>query len=164
MERPCFRIISETGEMYALKRTGPKTDPCGTPKLRIHGSERFPWMLTRDDHPVRYERIHWWATPDRWNRDCSSLSSPSWSTVSKAAVRSIAQPKHHDARRRPIECLLVTLTDTKFLIETHVYQTIVVTYFCYATLSVVDPFEKSALCWKGYSPYEMERINKWINI
>ena len=57
-------MICDTGAKYSANKIGPKTDPCGTPNCAFHGSENSPEILMRDDHPERYDRIHFRVVPD----------------------------------------------------------------------------------------------------
>ena len=39
-------LRSERGAVYRMKRTGPKTDPCGTPQLMVTGAELQLFTIT----------------------------------------------------------------------------------------------------------------------
>ena len=74
---------------YTLNRTGPRTDPCGTPNLISITSETlFPYLILWD-LPVRkllnHERTTVPLRPISFSR---TSRSNFWSTVSKAAERS----------------------------------------------------------------------------
>jgi len=67
--------ISNTLAAYNRNSRGPMTDPCGTPYIS---------SKTED----RNDLIHARAAPPRPNMDCTLDSRISWSTQSKAALRS----------------------------------------------------------------------------
>ena len=44
--------------MYDVKSSGPKTDPCGTPHLRVFGNEQVPLILINWCLDVKYDFNH----------------------------------------------------------------------------------------------------------
>ena len=40
--------IAKLGEVYNIKRIGPRTEPCGTPQLRLRGFDQLFSKLTKD--------------------------------------------------------------------------------------------------------------------
>ena len=71
-----------------MKKSGPKTDPWGTPQARWNGMEERPATLMDWVRLVKYDVIHFSASPVTPFLDCSLLRSISCDTVSKAADKS----------------------------------------------------------------------------
>ena len=74
-----------------MKRTGPRTELCGTPQVRGDKGELcggFPTVNVRDE---RYEVNHCSETEEMPNQVKRRLSWMEWSRVSKAADRSRRQ-------------------------------------------------------------------------
>ena len=83
----CCLIICPMGPVYSVNKTGPRTEPCGTPWSSSDGWDVFPPKQTECVFEVRYDANHWWAmpiTPALLIRPNSS----EWSTISNAADRS----------------------------------------------------------------------------
>ena len=74
-----------------MKRTGPRTEPCGTPQVRGDEGELCRGIPTIDVRDERYEVNHCSETEEMPNQEERRLSSMKWSRVSKAADRSSRQ-------------------------------------------------------------------------
>jgi len=48
--------------VYSMNRTGPRTDPWGTPQMRSMTDEHEVPIRTYCDRPSRYDLNHLWAT------------------------------------------------------------------------------------------------------
>ena len=84
----CFLTTTPSGSMYKLKRTGPIMEPCGTPQVIAIFSEEESPMEIKNSRQVRYDLNQSKTISDRPTQ-CSSLCIRiSWSTVSKASLRS----------------------------------------------------------------------------
>ena len=46
MKERLMRVLRRV--VYTLKRIGPRTEPCGTPKMRVSEGERWGGMETAD--------------------------------------------------------------------------------------------------------------------
>ena len=103
-------------------KSGPSTDPCGTPNCRGTAVEYLPSIQTACVRPVRYEQNHSSAVPEipilcqNWWR------SVLWLMVSKAALRS--------NRTRMTPCLLSMCVRMSFCTLTKAVS--VEWYFLYA--------------------------------
>ena len=84
----CLAIKSERGLVYMINKTGPRTDPWGTPNDSGTGSESRPSTETNCILPVIYDLNHASTVPLTPKYDCSWAERISWSMVSKAADRS----------------------------------------------------------------------------
>ena len=69
-----------------MKRTGPRTEPCGTPQVRGDEGELYGGIPTVDVWDERYELNH--EMPNQVERRWSRME---WSRVSEAADRSRRQ-------------------------------------------------------------------------
>ena len=89
-EIPWFDNILARGDIYRVKKRGPKTDPWGTPMLQGVGGEVELPRDTNCERSVRYDKIHCKTSPSIpklvFSREMSNL----WSTKSNAALRSKA--------------------------------------------------------------------------
>ena len=74
-----------------MKRTGPRTEPCGTPKVRGAEEELCGGIPTVDVRDERYEVHHCSETDEMPNQVERRWSRMEWSRVSKAADRSRTQ-------------------------------------------------------------------------
>ena len=74
-----------------LKRTGPRTEPCGTPQIRGDEGKRCGGIPTVDVRDARYEVNHCSETEEMSNLVERRWSRMEWSRVSKAADRSRRQ-------------------------------------------------------------------------
>ena len=96
-----LRIISKGLELYWVlgiqiregfsvhdNKTGPRTDPWGTPNDSGAGPESCPNTETNSILPVIYDLNHASAVLSTPRCDCSHAKRISWSMVSKAADRS----------------------------------------------------------------------------
>jgi len=81
-------MISNTSAAYYRNSRGAMTDPCGTPYSSSKTEDRQPLKQTRWALSDRNDRIHARTAPPRPNLDCSLDSRISWSTQSKATLRS----------------------------------------------------------------------------
>jgi len=88
---PCWLTMSARSATYNTNSTGPRTEPCGTEQTMYTTDEVPPAYMTRYVPSNRYERNHIKAVPHRPNWRSSRRNSSSWSTVSKAAVKSSRQ-------------------------------------------------------------------------
>ena len=70
-----------------MKRTGPRTEPCGTPQVRGAEAELCGGIPTVDVRDERYEVNHCTETEEMQNQVERRWSRMKWSTVSKAARR-----------------------------------------------------------------------------
>ena len=57
-------IKFESGFVYKMNKTGPRTEPCGTPKQRMDGFELLLSMVTTRVLPVRDDLNHDTAVPE----------------------------------------------------------------------------------------------------
>ena len=83
------------GVVYRLKRTGPRTEPCGTPHVRGDEWEQCVGIPTVDVRDERYEVKHCSETeeiPNQVERQCSRMEC---SRVSKTADRSRRQRQEY---------------------------------------------------------------------
>ena len=74
-----------------MKRTGPRTEPCGTPQVRGAEAELSGEIPTVDVRDERYEVNHCSETEKMPNQVERRWSRMEWSRVSKAAYRSRRQ-------------------------------------------------------------------------
>ena len=74
-----------------MKRTGPRTEPCGTPHVRGDERELCGGIPTVDVRYERYEVNHCCETEEMPNQVKRRWSRMEWSRVSKAADRSRRQ-------------------------------------------------------------------------
>ena len=74
-----------------MKRTGPRTEPCGTPQVRGDKGELCRGIPTVDVRNERYEVNHYSETEEMPNQVGRRWSRMEWSRVSKAADRSRRQ-------------------------------------------------------------------------
>ena len=88
---PCSAALSARSAVYAMNSRGPSTEPCGTEHNTWTMADKQPSYTTRNVLPVRYDLNHCRTAPCKPNWRSSRSSSSSWSTVSKAAVRSSRQ-------------------------------------------------------------------------
>ena len=79
------------GVVQRLKRTGPRTEPCGTPHVRGDEGEMFVGIPTVDVRDERYEVKHYIEKEEMTNKVERRWSRLEWSRVSKAADRSRKQ-------------------------------------------------------------------------
>ena len=77
------------GVVYILTMVGPSTEPCGTPQSRACCSDRTLLSFTQNWRSDKYDLNQSSAVPLTANLSCSSLMNMVWSTVSKAADKSI---------------------------------------------------------------------------
>ena len=56
LEMECRRMSVVRGFVYKMNRIGPRTDPCGTPKLSKVGCESLLLLVTVDS-TQKYDRI-----------------------------------------------------------------------------------------------------------
>ena len=77
------------GVVYILMMIGPSTEPCGTPQSRACGSDVTLPNFTQNWRSDKYDLNQCSAVPLITNLSCSSLMKMVWSTVSKAADKSI---------------------------------------------------------------------------
>ena len=75
------------GEMKREKRRGSKTEPRGTPKRHIDGSDEADLMRTIWHRLLRYDESHARAVPDMPKLVESLENKILWSIVSKAAFK-----------------------------------------------------------------------------
>ena len=72
--------------IYRRKRSGPRTDPCGTPEVTGTWSDLMPYTTTDWDLPIRKD----WIQDMVWSEAPCSLSLYSnlrWLTLSKALLK-----------------------------------------------------------------------------
>src|SRR5664279_723461 len=85
---PSDSAILMTSAVYSTKSSGPRTEPCGTPKNSLASTDLRPQKSTVWLRPSRNDASHDKAFPlmpyERRNRS----KRISWSTVSNAALRS----------------------------------------------------------------------------
>ena len=74
-----------------MKRTGPRTEPCGTPQVRGDEGELFRGIPTVDVRDERYEVNHCSETEEMPNQVERQWSRMEWSRVSRAVDRSRRQ-------------------------------------------------------------------------
>lgn len=74
--------------MYSENKTGPKTEPWGTPLSREALFDLKDPKLTENDRSVKYDRNQLSAVPLIPAHDSRRERRIEWSTVSNAAVRS----------------------------------------------------------------------------
>ena len=74
-----------------MKRTGPRTEPCGTPQVRGDEGELCGGIPTVDVRDERYEVNHYSETEEMPNQVERRWSRMEWLRVSKAADRSRKQ-------------------------------------------------------------------------
>ena len=85
---PCLLIMSPKSSMYIVNTIGPSTDPWGTPHTNDVGFDWVPLIRTDCDLPDKYDLNQFKAVPQIPSPDLSVSRSTSWSTVSKAALKS----------------------------------------------------------------------------
>ena len=74
-----------------MKRTGPRTEPWGTPKVRVDEGELCEGIPTVDVRDERYEVNHCSETEEMPNQVERRWNRMEWSRVSKSADRSSGQ-------------------------------------------------------------------------
>ena len=85
---PCLLIMSSKCNMLIMNRTGPSTDPWGTPRTSDVGFDWVPLIRTDCDLTDHDDLNHFKADPQIPGSDLSLCGCTSWSTVSKAALKS----------------------------------------------------------------------------
>ena len=73
---------------FKVKSKGPKQEPCGTPKGRSKCSDCSPFTMTCCEWPEKYDLSHCSAVPVIPKDMSSGQIMISWSTVSKAELKS----------------------------------------------------------------------------
>ena len=76
------------GVVQRLKKTVPRTEPCGTPQVRGDEGEMFVGIPAVDVRDESYEVKHYIETEEMTNKVERRWSTLEWSRVSKAADRS----------------------------------------------------------------------------
>ena len=94
---PMLPATRMTSAVYKMKSRGPNTEPCGTPHVNFRVDYLPPknvsaWVLS-----LRKDRIQFKATPVMPNDNSRPRRRMSWSTVSKAAMRSSSPIKESAA-------------------------------------------------------------------
>ena len=85
---PCLLIMSPKGSMLIVNRIGQSTHLWGTPHTNDVGFDWVPLISTDCDLPDKYDLTQFKAVPQIPSPDLSLSRSTSWSTVSKAALKS----------------------------------------------------------------------------
>ena len=86
-----------------MKRTGPRTDPCGTPQVRGAEAELCEVIPTVDVWDERYEVNHCSETEEMPNQVERRWNRMEWSRVSKAADRSRRQRQETCCKEMALE-------------------------------------------------------------
>ena len=81
-------IIEPRGEVYRVYKSGPKTEPWGTPKASVCGDEETFSIKTLWVRPHKYDSNHFKTIPLKPNVVLRRSRRMLWSIVSKAALRS----------------------------------------------------------------------------
>jgi len=76
------------GVVYITKRSGPRTEPWGTPQKDVRQEDRSVIHLTRKGRNERYDLNQLRTEPWMPNQDERRVFKRSWSIVSKAAEKS----------------------------------------------------------------------------
>ena len=85
MEERLMKLLREL--VYILKRTRPKTEPCGTPQVRCAEGERLGAMKQLICGNDKYEVNHCRGSSEMPNQVERRRSKMEWLRVSKSAER-----------------------------------------------------------------------------